>query len=91
MWVLRVISPSILPGYLNTEFYLHFLQEELLQLLEDVPLHTRQNWYLQHDGAPHNFNHALTTHINNQYPKKCIDRGGLQPRPPRSPYLSLIE
>ena len=32
--------------------YLHFLQTDLPEQLEDVPLETRRHMYLQHDGAP---------------------------------------
>ncbi|RZB41715.1 hypothetical protein BDFB_012407 [Asbolus verrucosus] len=32
--------------------YLHFLQKDLLLLLENVPLDIRQKMWLQHDGAP---------------------------------------
>jgi len=47
----QLIGPFILEGLLTREAYLRFLQEELPQLLEDVPLNKRGRMYFQHDGA----------------------------------------
>lgn len=87
----RLIGPFILPGRLNAEFYLHFLQEELPQLLEDVPLHLRRHLYFQHDGAPPHFSRAVSTHLNQQFPGQWIGRGGPHSWPPRSPDLSPLD
>jgi len=48
----QLIGPFILEGRLTGETYLRFLQEELPQLLADVPLDKRSRMYFQHDGAP---------------------------------------
>jgi hypothetical protein len=42
--------------------YLQILQEELPQLLEDVPLVVRYRMVVQHDGAPPHFNSAVVEH-----------------------------
>ena len=47
----QLIGPFILEGHLTGETYLRFLQEELPQLLEDVPLDKRSHMYFQHNGA----------------------------------------
>jgi hypothetical protein len=48
----RLIGIHVLPPHLNGEGYLNFLQNELSDLLDDVPLRVRRDmWYL-HDGAP---------------------------------------
>ena len=47
----RLIGPFILEGCLTGEACLRFLQEELPQLLEDVPLDKRSRMYFQHDGT----------------------------------------
>ena len=47
----QLIGPFILEGRLTGEAYVRFLQEELPQLLEDVPLDKRSSMYFQHDGA----------------------------------------
>lgn len=87
----RLIGPFILPARLNAEFYLHFLQDELPQLLEDIPLHLRRNLFFQHDGAPPHFSRAVITHLNDQFPGRWIGRGGPYPWPPRSPDLSPLD
>jgi hypothetical protein len=47
-----LIGLHVLPPHLNGEGYLNFLQNELSDLLDDVPLQVRRDmWYL-HDGAP---------------------------------------
>ena len=50
----QLIGPLILEGRLTGEAYLRFLQKELPQLLEYVPLDKRRRMYFQHYGAsPH--------------------------------------
>ena len=48
----QLVGPFILVGRVTGEAYFRFLQEELPQLLEDVPLDKRSRMYFQHDGAP---------------------------------------
>lgn len=56
VWVAVVrqnsVGPFILPGRLNNTAYAEFLQRDLPPLLEYVPLNTRRNMWLLHDGAP---------------------------------------
>jgi hypothetical protein len=47
-----LIGPVILDDCMTGHNYLHFLQNELPEQLEDVPLATRIAMYYQHDGAP---------------------------------------
>ncbi|KAJ8960006.1 hypothetical protein NQ318_009442 [Aromia moschata] len=57
-------GPFELPAKLNGQDYLNFLQENLVDLLEEVPLDVRANmWYLQ-DGAPAHFPFAVRNHLN---------------------------
>jgi hypothetical protein len=55
----QVTGPLILEYCLTSQSYLAFLQNELPELLEDVPLATRAGMYFQHDGAPPPFCHAV--------------------------------
>ena len=57
----QLISPFILEGRLTGETYLRFLQKELPQLLEDVPLDKRSRIYFQYDGAPPHSSRGVTT------------------------------
>ena len=71
----QLIGPFILPGNLTGAMYLHFLQNELLLLLEDVSLETRGRMYFQHDGARAHFFGAAREHINQYFLEHCIGRG----------------
>jgi hypothetical protein len=42
----------------------NFLENELLLHLEEVPLVTRRQMWLQHDGAPQNFSRAVMEFFN---------------------------
>jgi hypothetical protein len=53
--------------------YLEFLQNELPEQLEDVPLATRIAMYLQHDGAPH-YTRLVVQHLNDTFPSRWIGR-----------------
>ena len=49
----KLVGPHILPIRLTGADYLHFLQNYLPGLLEDVPLDIRQNmWLLQEERLP---------------------------------------
>lgn len=48
----HVIGPYFFEGPLNSERYLEFLANNLLNLMDDVHLLTIQNMWVQHDGAP---------------------------------------
>ena len=60
----QLIGPFIIEDRLMAQVYLQFLQEELPNLLEDVPLETRGRMYYQHDGALAHFSLAVRTHLN---------------------------
>ena len=54
-----VIAPYLLSPNLTGDAYLNFLEHVLHGLLEDVPLHVRQNMWFQHHGAPPHFTRAV--------------------------------
>jgi len=70
--------------------YLNFLENNLSELLEDVPLNTRQSIIFQHDGAPPHYSNAVRDYLNAQYPM-WIGRGGTVAWPPRSPDLTPMD
>jgi hypothetical protein len=47
--------------------YLHFVRDELPQLLEDVPLAKRQTVQFIHDGAPVHFAHDVNQFLDSHY------------------------
>lgn len=87
----NVIGPYFFNAHLNGEMYSQFLLNELPLLLEDVPLQTRQNMWMQHDGAP-SHNAAVTRLVMNQrFRRKWIGRGGPVNWPARSPDLTSLD
>lgn len=86
-----LIGPFELPNRLNGENYLHFLQNDLPGLLEDVPLNVRQNmWFLQ-DGAPPHYARNVREYLNRVFNGRWVGRGGFVPWPPRSPDLNPLD
>jgi hypothetical protein len=71
--------------------YLEFLQNELPEQLEDVPLPTRIAMYFQHDGAPPHYIRLVMQHFSNIFPNRWIGRGCTIKWPPRSPDLTLLD
>jgi hypothetical protein len=86
-----LIGPVVLEDRLTSQRYLRFLQEELPLMLEDVPLLTRQEMWLQQDGAPPNFGRQVTAFLNQHFPDRWIGRGGPVPWPARSQDLSPLD
>jgi len=64
----QLIGPFILEGRLTREAYLRFLQEELPQFLEDVPLNKRGHTYIQHDRAPPHSSHEVRNFLYYRFP-----------------------
>lgn len=86
-----LIGPFELPARLNGESYLHFLQEVLPGLLEDVPLVVRQNMWFMHDGCPAHFSRPTRDYLDHTFPQRWIGRGGFIQWPPRSPDLNPMD
>src|SRR3978361_1202874 len=82
------IGPLFFEGNLNGGIYLEFLDVELPQLLEDVPLNVRQNQWFQHNGAPAHSTDPVTYWLNENYPDRWIGRRGRFPWPARSRQIS---
>lgn len=65
--------------------------EILPYLLEEVPLHMRQNMWMQHDGAPPHNAMCIRLVMNQRLPRKWIGGGGLVNWPARSPDLTSLD
>ncbi|CAH1110323.1 unnamed protein product [Psylliodes chrysocephalus] len=87
----HLLGPFFLPGRLDGQSYLHFLEEKLRGLLEDVPIPLRNQMWFMHDGAPAHFSLIVRNHLNTVYPGRCIGRGGSQKWPVRSPNLNSLD
>lgn len=87
----RLIGPFFLPNRLNGEYFLHFLQEELPVLLEDLMLNVRQRLRFQLDGCPAHYSRPVRNWLNIHYPERWIGRGGPVAWPARSPDLTPLD
>lgn len=85
-----IVGPLRLPDRLNGDSYLRFLQQNLPELLEDLPLNLRRNTFFMHDGAPPHFARAVREYLGEQFGGRWIGRGQEAPIqwPPRSPDLN---
>lgn len=87
----QVIGPFELPRNLNAEYYLHFLRNELPDLLQSVPEAIRNGMWLQNDGCPAHYATAVRAHLNEEFPNRWIGRLGPILWPPRSPDLNPLD
>lgn len=87
----RIIGPYFFDQALTGNRFLDFLRNDLPVLLEDVPLETRQNMFLQLDGCPAHFSLNVREHLNQEYAGRWIGRGSLFPWPARSPDLTCLD
>lgn len=69
----RLIGPIFLPR-LDARVYLDFLEDQLPEILEDVPLDVRQEMWYMHDGAPAHSAGVVQELLNRRYPHRWIDR-----------------
>lgn len=86
----KIIGPIIFDGYLNGERYLEFLQREVEDHLEDVPIMGYNNLIWQQDGAPAHNVMPVTNFLNNRY-NFWIGRSGTLRWPANSPDLSPLD
>lgn len=85
-----LIGPYFLPERLNGELYLHFLQNNLPDLLLPV-LGEEGRITFQHDGCPAHFLRDVRNHLNDVFPNAWVGRGGPIPWPARSPDLTPLD
>lgn len=86
-----LIGPRILPPRINGMIYLNFLQNDLENLLEDVPLAIRQRMFFMLDGAPCHYHVEVRDFLNAEFPERWIGREGAIAWPPRSPDLTPMD
>lgn len=86
-----LLGPIELPPNLNGESYLNFLNNDLVDLLGDLPLQLRRNMWFMQDGAPPHFSLAVRDHLNETFPHRWTGRGSEFQWPPRSPDFNPLD
>jgi hypothetical protein len=86
-----LIGPVFVEDRMTGDNYLQFLQNDLQEHIEDVPLDTRRHMYILHNGAQIHYTRKETQHLNNTYPNWWIGIGCLIHWPARSPDLTHLD
>lgn len=88
----RILGPYIFEGTLTGDHYLHFLQNDFQDMLDNVDLATRTSlqWF-QHDGAPPHNQLQVRNFLDQTFPNSWIGRNAPVRWPPRSPDLSILD
>lgn len=87
----KIIGPFELPGNLTGQSYLEFLENDLPNLLQEVPEVERESYWLQNDGCPAHYAVSVRAYLNRTYPNRWIGRLGPILWPPRSPDLNPLD
>lgn len=74
-----------LPERLTGENHLDFLEENLPQMIEQLPQNIQDNIIFQQDGAPAHYAHIVREYLTLVFGENWIGRGGPIPWPARSP------
>lgn len=86
----KIIGPIFYNGALTGNRYLQFLQENIEDLLEDLPLAIYRKIIWQHNGAPPPAVRDVVGFLNNRY-NQWIGRNETIGWPPNSPDLSILD
>ncbi|XP_050307516.1 uncharacterized protein LOC126744202 [Anthonomus grandis grandis] len=88
----QVIGPHYLPDNLNGDNYLEFLQNDLPELLAEVPVFNEDvPIVFQNDGCPAHWRLTVREYLDNVFPNSWIGRDGPIAWPPRSPDLTTLD
>jgi hypothetical protein len=87
----HLLGPVFLPPRLNAANYDHFLQHDLPELLDDIPLAVVARIHYMHDGAPAHFSLRARRYLDERFPGRWIGRAGPIPWPARSPDLNPLD
>ena len=91
LWRDRVVGPFIFNETLNAERYLNFLNTNVLNYLEDVPLIQLRDIWWQQDGAPAHNERRVVNRLNEIFPNHWIGTNGPVSWPARSPDLNPLD
>lgn len=86
----RIIGPIFYRGNLTAALYHGFLENEIEQLLQNIPLHEYANIVWQQDGATPHSTVMVRNYLNTNYPV-WIGKNGPISWPPNSPDLTLMD
>lgn len=88
----QLLGPHFIPGHLNGQAYVNFLQTDFEEILDNLPLQTLRNlkWFQQDGAGPHNAR-IVTQHLDDRFAGYWIGTNGPVRWPPRSPCLNPLD
>jgi hypothetical protein len=86
-----LVGTFFIPYTLTGDAYLNFLQNELENFLDELPLQQRFSMWCMQDGAPPHAHRAVVEYLNNTLPQRLIGRCGPFPSPARSMDLTPLD
>lgn len=87
----QIVGPFFFRDNLNSENYLNFLETELSDFLDDIPLQQRAKMHFQHDGASIHSTREVTAWLDNKFNRNWIGRYSTIPWPARSPDITPLD
>jgi hypothetical protein len=86
-----IIGPVFFEHNVNGENYTRFLNEQLWDLLDEIPLHIIRDLTFMHDGAPGHYAASSRRWLDQNFPDHWIGRLGPTAWPARSPDLTAMD
>jgi hypothetical protein len=80
-----------LRGILAAAYYRHILENVVLLSLEDVPLASRRQMWIQCDGIHPHFGKEVVEYLNRNYQGRWIVRDGLSAWPAGAPGINTLD
>lgn len=87
----KIIGPIFLEQNLNGARYASLLEEDLQDLMDELPLQYRDGMWFQQDGCPAHTSIVARNVLNAIFPGRWIGKYGPVPYPPRSPDLTVLD
>lgn len=87
----RLIGPIIFDGTLTSDVYLNFLQHNIDDFLDALPLAVVRNCWFHQDGAPAHNSRVVTNFLNERFGGRWMGTRGPIAWPPRSPDLTPLD
>ena len=95
MWVgilgTNIIGPFIYQNNLTAERYLHLLENNLEETLDNLPLAVTHNCWFDQEGAPAHNSKVVRDYLDRRFPEKWIGTHSNTPWPARSPDLTPLD
>lgn len=87
----KIVGPIFLEENLNGVRYASLLEEDLQDLLDELPLQYRGGMWFQQDGCSSHTSHVARNVLNVMFPGRWIGKYGPVPWPARSPDLTVLD